>query len=204
MQRHPDERENGRASWATAVPPNLCVGALLYVRCARSTRADVGCGREEVEPEEQPLRIVVYGMPGAQGSKRFVGVKNGKGVMIESSAKVKPWRLAVKYAALAARCGQPPLDGPLVVTMVFTLPKPTGASKTKTTYPKGRPDLSKLLRSTEDALTDAGAWKDDARVIEYARAAKVYPNEDPDALDAPGVVIEIRLREPDLFERRTA
>ena len=56
------------------------------------------------------------------------------------------------------------------------------------------PDLSKLLRSTEDALTDAGLWADDARVVEYERLAKVYPGEDPEALPVPGVRIEIRAR----------
>ena len=45
------------------------------------------------------ITITVYGMPGPQGSKRFVGTRGGRGVMVESSAKVKPWREAVKHAA---------------------------------------------------------------------------------------------------------
>jgi hypothetical protein len=53
--------------------------------------------------------------------------------------------------------------------------------------------VSKLIRSTEDALTDSGAWKDDALVVEYDRAAKVYIGEDPEALDAPGARIVVRL-----------
>lgn len=132
------------------------------------------------------MRIVVYGRPAPQGSKRHVG----KGVMIESSKHVKPWRECVRWSALAVRKGNPPLDGPLVVSMVFTLAKPKSAPKRTVTYPDRTPDLSKLVRSTEDALTDAGVWADDARVVEM-RVAKVYPNEAPDALDAPGVVIEI-------------
>jgi Holliday junction resolvase RusA-like endonuclease len=51
-----------------------------------------------------------------------------------------------------------------------------------------------LIRSTEDALTQAGIWADDARVVEYERAVKVFPREDPEALDAPGAIIEIRRR----------
>jgi Holliday junction resolvase RusA-like endonuclease len=133
------------------------------------------------------MRIVVYGRPAPQGSKRHVG----KGVMIESSKHVKPWRECVRWSALAVRKGAPPLDGPLVVSMVFTLAKPKSAPKRRTIYPDRTPDLSKLVRSTEDALTDAGVWTDDARVIEYVRLAKVYPGEGDDALDAPGVVIEI-------------
>lgn len=137
------------------------------------------------------LRIVVYGSPAPQGSKKFVGVVNGHGVMVESSRKVKPWRQDVKAAALAVRNGAPTLDGPLIVRMVFTLPKPLSAPKRKRTWPDKKPDLSKLVRSTEDALTDAGIWRDDARVIGYSRLAKVFPGEDPEALDAPGCVIEI-------------
>lgn len=133
------------------------------------------------------IRIVVFGMPGPQGSKRHVG----NGVMIESSKKVKPWRQDVMAAAIGVRTG-PPLDGPLIVRMVFTLPKPASAPKRRTTYPMRTPDLSKLARSTEDALTVAGIWKDDARVVEYERLAKVYPESDPESLPSPGVTIEIR------------
>jgi Holliday junction resolvase RusA-like endonuclease len=138
------------------------------------------------------MKIIVYGTPGPQGSKRFVGKADGHGVMVESSKKVKPWREDVKTAALEARAGAPPMDGPLVVRMVFTLRKPESAPKRRVTYPCRTPDLSKLARSTEDALTQAGAWVDDARVVQYERLAKVFPNEDPESLDAPGVRIEIR------------
>ena len=58
-----------------------------------------------------------------------------------------------------------------------------------------RPDLSKLARSTEDALSDAGLIADDARIVEYERLAKVFPGEDPDALEAPGVLIVVRVKE---------
>jgi Holliday junction resolvase RusA-like endonuclease len=139
------------------------------------------------------LRIVVFGSPAPQGSKRFVGMKNGRGVMIESSKKVRPWRQDVKAAALAARDGAAPMDGPLVLRMVFTLPKPSSAPKRRRLYPMRKPDLSKLARSTEDALTDAGVIADDARIVEYERLAKVFPGEDQDALEAPGVIIELRL-----------
>lgn len=136
------------------------------------------------------ITIRVYGEAGPQGSKRFVGTsKAGRGIMTESSAKVKPWREAVKWAAMQS--GARGLDGPLWVSMVFTIKKPKSAPKRKRTWPATKPDLSKLARSTEDALTDAGIWADDARVVEYLRLAKVYPGEDRDALDRPGCVITI-------------
>lgn len=131
--------------------------------------------------------IVVYGTPAPQGSKSFKGLaKNGKAILAESSKKVRPWRQDVKLEAqrLRADLGLPVLDEPLLVRMTFTLPKPVSAPKRRRVYPSKLPDLSKLVRSTEDA-----------RVVECT-AAKRYPGEGADALDAPGCVIEIRRVEP--------
>jgi crossover junction endodeoxyribonuclease RusA len=136
------------------------------------------------------MTITVYGLPAPQGSKRHIG----KGIMVESSKNVKPWREAVKWAAmsqpLALRddSGKPLLSGPICVEMTFTMPRPKSA-KTGS-RPATRPDLSKLVRSTEDALTDIGAWEDDARVV-LCISRKVYPGEHPDALATPGAVIKI-------------
>jgi Holliday junction resolvase RusA-like endonuclease len=141
------------------------------------------------------MRIVVYGEPGAQGSKRFVRTTAaGKGIMVESSAKVAPWRQDVKQAAEAvlAELGRPSVfQGPVAVRMVFSFLRPKSVSRSKRPYPSVTPDVSKLARSTEDALTSAGVWRDDCLVVEYTRLAKVYCGEDPEALDRPGVVIII-------------
>ena len=135
--------------------------------------------------------ITVIGSPAPQGSKKFVGVtKAGRGLMVESSKKVKPWRQDVKDAAVAVMAGAAPLDGPLMALMTFTLPKPASAPKTRRTWPCRKPDASKLARSTEDALTDAGVWVDDARVVALV-AVKVYPGEGEDALHVPGAVIRV-------------
>jgi Holliday junction resolvase RusA-like endonuclease len=83
------------------------------------------------------------------------------------------------------------LRGPLMVSMIFTLSKPASAPKTRRTWPDRMPDLSKLVRSTEDAITDAGLWEDDARIVEYQRLAKVFPGEDADSLPTPGVRVRI-------------
>jgi Holliday junction resolvase RusA-like endonuclease len=144
------------------------------------------------------IAITVYGVPGPQGSKRFMGMRGGKGILVESSKKVKPWREAVKWAAMTARedagyyagSGRGSvLRGAVEVEMIFTLPRPKSAKKG--VRADKRPDLSKLVRSTEDALTDAGAWEDDARVVRCI-SAKVYPGEGQDSLDVPGAVIRIR------------
>ncbi len=174
------------ARGATAQPELFAV--------ARASQRAVG----EVQPRGEGglavIRIEVRGTPAPQGSKAFKGMTNaGRAILTESSKKVRPWRMDVKAAAedYRTRTGHAPIDAPVVVRMVFTLPKPQSAPKTRRTYPMRTPDLSKLARSTEDALTDAGIWADDARVIGYSKLWKCYPGEDVDALDSPGVVIEI-------------
>ena len=80
------------------------------------------------------ITITVYGMPGLQGSKRFVGTRGGRGVMVESSAKVKPWREAVKFAAREAMQAaglSAPMDGPLVVGMVHVAKAGIRAEETR-------------------------------------------------------------------------
>lgn len=169
------------------------------------------------------ISFVVLGLPGPQGSKKFVGLRKhgkrkGTAILVESSKKVKPWRELVEEAAREAmkRAAVPmwaittkgervlclagedpyayplPLDVPLRLRMIFTLPKPTSAPKGRITYPMRMPDGSKLQRSTEDALTSAGLWKDDARVVEWV-GAKRYPGEGEGALDEPGVRITIEV-----------
>lgn len=126
--------------------------------------------------------------PAPQGSKRHVG----RGRLIEQSTRVKPWRAAVDEAVRAAVAGTVPLDGPLSVEIAFTVRKPASAPKTRITWPTTRDsgDLDKLLRSTFDALTTAGAIADDSRIVEVT-ARKMHPGEGLDALDAPGAVIRV-------------
>jgi Holliday junction resolvase RusA-like endonuclease len=146
------------------------------------------------------ITITVHGLAAPQGSKRHVG----RGIMVESSKKVAPWRQDVKHAALAITETHPDwtvLDGPLAVAMTFTFDRPKGHYRTgrnahllresAPTRPAGMPDLSKLVRSTEDALTGV-VWKDDARVVDYVRLGKWYagtPAED--VLTVPGCVIRV-------------
>ena len=120
------------------------------------------------------LTFRAYGTPGPQGSKRHVG----NGVMIESSAKVRPWRQAVKYAALDFIAAGNPIVGPVRVDIRFLLARPKSHYRTGKNagllrdsaplWPAVKPDVDKLLRSTLDALGEAGVWKDDAQVVGVA------------------------------------
>ena len=124
--------------------------------------------------------IDVFGEPAPQGSKRHVG----RGIMVESSAKVKPWREAVTFAAARAAAKGYRQVGPVGVTIMFYLRRPPSAPKSRR-YPDRKPDLDKLIRSTLDALVIGGVIEDDARIIAI-RAGKVYARTRP-----TGALIEI-------------
>lgn len=164
---------------------------------------------------EPVARLVVYGTPGTAGSKSGFPIFRGTGadrhftgrvnVAEKPSATKRNWRTAVTDAVTdlvlcGMACGDPdctalrvpfPLDEALTASMVFTVKKPLSAPKLTRTWPTARPDLLKYARATEDAMKDAGLFVDDSRLVDYRRMAKVYAGEDPDALDAPGVVITL-------------
>lgn len=108
------------------------------------------------------VAFTVNGIPAPQGSKRAF-VVNGRAVLTESSAKVKPWREAVVNAAVDAMNGREPLQGAVEVTVTFRLPKP---QTVKRDLPHVRPDADKLTRSTLDALTTAQVFRDDSQVCD--------------------------------------
>ena len=138
------------------------------------------------------MHLVVYGNPAPQGSKKFMGrTATGRGIIVDSSANTKPWRADVKEAAerYMERYGVPTITGAVQVRMVFTFLRPKSVRPNKRPHPSVAPDLSKLARSTEDALTAAGVWSDDCLVVEYTRLAKVYANEDREALARSGCQI---------------
>jgi Holliday junction resolvase RusA-like endonuclease len=162
-------------------------------------------------PHDQPaVTLIVWGRPGVAGNKKAFPIYRGSGperhftgrvVVTEAkgSERTKNWRTAVREAGqtyVAAADGihlRPgfPLDEALVMDMVLTVPKPTGAPKGRRTWPITRPDVLKMCRAVEDELTSAAVIRDDSLIVDYGRLSKVYPGEDVDALDAPGCVIRI-------------
>ena len=130
------------------------------------------------------MTITVYGVPAPQGSKSFKGMRGGHAILAESSKKVKPWREAVKWAAIERMDSAKWSDGgfgqgeafagPVTVEVdfYFTHPK-TGKRRASHSV---KPDIDKLLRSTFDALKDAGVFEDDSRICSVV-ARKHYANE---------------------------
>jgi Holliday junction resolvase RusA-like endonuclease len=135
------------------------------------------------------LTINVVGTPAPQGSHRGF-VVNGRAVVTQDNKKTKPWRQAVSAAANEqmlkpmAEGGQAGAQiGPVEVTIEFYMPRPgyhygTGRNAgvlkpTAPTYVEKKPDVDKLVRSTLDALTDSGVFRDDAQVARLS-AVKRY------------------------------
>jgi crossover junction endodeoxyribonuclease RusA len=109
------------------------------------------------------LTLFIPGEPAPQGSKRYLG----KGIMIESSKKVKPWRADIRAACLDNR-GKPKIqfNGDAVrVDLEFVLKRPVSAPKKRTPPAIRRPDLDKLVRATLDGLGSANIWTDDSQVV---------------------------------------
>lgn len=122
------------------------------------------------------LEFVVVGIPAPQGSKRAF-VRGGRVSLVESCARVKPYRALVSLAASQTR-KDPPTRLPvgIGITFVFVRPKSHYTSKgelraSAPSFP-GKPDVDKLCRAVLDALTGI-LYHDDAQVVSL-NASKRY------------------------------
>lgn len=133
---------------------------------------------------ERLLEIWVEGTPIPQGSKTGY-VRGGRAVLVDANKKLKPWRAAVRSAAEEAirDDGWVTLDEPCRVRITFNMPRP---QRPRWDVPAVKPDLDKLARAVFDALTDAGVWCDDSRVVSM-EVTKAYEGEGTD----PGVWVEV-------------
>ena len=122
------------------------------------------------------LSFFVPGLAKTAGSKRafpFRRTNGSLGVRVTDDAgeKGKNWRTMVSILGKQIMAGKPPLDGPLEVRFLFELLRPKGhfgkhaLKPSAPKYPTVKPDLLKLARAVEDALTGI-AWIDDAQIVQ--------------------------------------
>lgn len=137
--------------------------------------------------------VEVPGKPAPGGSKRAFVIPGTNRASVTDDAKGNAdWKARVARFARDAYRG-PLLDEPLVVAMTFTVARPKGHFGTGRNAdvlkpsapprPTTKPDVLKLARSTEDALTGV-IWKDDCTTIRLI-LEKRYG-------DDPGVRVEVR------------
>lgn len=127
------------------------------------------------------IEFFVPGKPVPQGSKRHIG----RGILIESSKDLGPWRERVALTAHQTLAGEPIMSGAITAVLTFVLPRPKSAPKTRTPAATKRPDVDKLARACLDAITDV-IILDDAQVVDL-RATKRLA----ELGETPGVHIRI-------------
>lgn len=108
------------------------------------------------------IEFTVFGKAEPAGSKRaFVMPKTGRAVVVDANSKAKPWKAQVAAEAAEAMGGRELLDGALLLDVSFFLPKPKSV---KRRYPTVKPDVTKLLRGVEDAMTGI-VYRDDSQIV---------------------------------------
>ena len=141
------------------------------------------------------ISFFVPGEPKTAGSKRSFQRPGMKfPVIVDTSGQPgKDWRGDVKRFASEAFNGEQLLNAPLSVTMSFIMPRPkyhyrsNGAIKPNAPVVHYiRPDLLKMTRAVEDALTGV-IWTDDALICSESMSKRYG--------DKPGCHVVIRKME---------
>lgn len=150
------------------------------------------------------LRTVTFTVPGVAqpaGSKRAFNRKGGgRPIVTDDNPRAKPWQAAVAAAAAEKMTGEL-LDGPLELHVYFHLTRPKGHFRTgkkahlvrdtAPIYPTVRPDITKMLRAVEDALTGV-VWRDDAQVVHQVAAKRYAPRAETTVTVHPSFLRLIR------------
>ena len=135
------------------------------------------------------VTFAVPGIPIRQGSKQAF-TNGSKTWLVEANKAVYPWREKVAHSAqiamdlhkLAA------FDGAVGLEIEFIMPKPKTVTRQ---LPTAKPDLDKLIRAINDAITGI-CFTDDARVVRIT-AGKYYAR-----FGEPGAIITVTELDNDL------
>ena len=140
------------------------------------------------------ISFFVPGVPVTKGSaKSFYNPKAKRIVtMQDNAARQKPWVSMISFCAQEAGCRI--TDKPILIGMVFDMPRPRGHYGTGRNAEKLKPsapywhtsvgDIDKLVRCVLDSLTGI-AYHDDRQVCQL-KAQKIYA-------ESPGVWIKIAI-----------
>jgi Holliday junction resolvase RusA-like endonuclease len=119
------------------------------------------------------FKLTVYGTPAPAGSKKVVPLGPRYGV-VDASKRSAPWKKEIRQAAGRVMQDSPLMDGPLAVRLRFIVNRPKGhygsgknAGRIKESaplYPTVKPDVLKLARAVEDALSGI-VYRDDAQIV---------------------------------------
>lgn len=156
------------------------------------------------------LKITVHGTPQPAGSKRAFVINRGKpyqrAVVTDANPKAGAWKDQVAQQAGDTIGIQPLFRVPLRLALTFYVARPKGhygtgrnAGQLKASaprYPAKKPDVLKLARGVEDAMTGV-VYHDDAQIVEEV-LIKRYTD------GAEGVEIEVQALEAEAIQERIA
>lgn len=143
----------------------------------------------------EPQSFTVCGEPKPAGSKRAFALKKGgnftgRVVVTDACKGSRDWKTDVSREAERSFIGEP-FEGPIKLILTFTANRPKshfGSGRNAAVLKPGspqkpatRPDVLKLARGVEDALTGI-CWKDDSQITTEILRKR---------FGRPGVVVEI-------------
>lgn len=146
------------------------------------------------------LEFFIPGMARSAGSKSaFKNANTGKIIVTHANPKTKEWMNSVKWFAMKETNRMVPVTEAVRLSLAFVKPRP------KNHYGSGRnegvlkssapqhattvPDLTKLTRAVEDALTGI-VWRDDSQVVQQVTEKRYCRGE-----EKPGVYVTIETME---------
>lgn len=117
------------------------------------------------------VAFTVYGRPQPAGSKRaFQHRHTGRIVVTDDAKHSRSWKTDVAQAAGVAMQSRELLERPLMLELTFYLPRPKGhygargLRPSAPRFPTVKPDVLKLARAVEDALTGI-VYRDDSQIV---------------------------------------
>lgn len=140
------------------------------------------------------FRCCIVGKPEPAGSKRGVGGRPGQGPprVIDANKNAAGWKQRVALEVSQKYRGQVWAKTPMMLRLVFYRTRPAKDYRTGKNahllrddapeFPLAKPDVLKLARAIEDALTGV-IWHDDAQIVNEPIAKRWAAR--------PGVKIEI-------------
>lgn len=141
------------------------------------------------------ISLTAFCTPEPQGSmKAFIPKGWTRAIVTSDNKDLKSYRQEVSKAALAERRKVGFYDvmfakhEPVIANFKFYFSKPESVSKKRTQHVV-RPDLSKLIRATEDALTGI-IYTDDAQIVSI-KAEKFYGLPERVEITISGKVSEV-------------
>lgn len=123
------------------------------------------------------ILVPVRAVPGANSKRGFVNPRTGRVILVDKTKGKDQFVATVRqFAAVAAdEAKWKPIEGSAMLSISFTFARPAGhygtgknSGKIKPVHvnarPTGKPDLTNIVKRTEDALKGI-TWHDDAQVV---------------------------------------